>query len=117
MSSEAHKLYIETVGCQMNMLDSEMVVASLRREGYELADNVQDADTILFNTCSVREQAENKTYSALGRLRAEKKNNPHKIIGVMGCMAQKDQTDHLSTGTLRRHRRRSRATATNPLVD
>ena len=91
MSNEAHKLYIETVGCQMNMLDSEMVVASLRREGYELANSVQDADTILFNTCSVREQAENKTYSALGRLRSEKKNNPHKIIGVMGCMAQKDQ--------------------------
>lgn len=88
---QPHKLYIETVGCQMNMLDSEMVVASLRREGYELSDNVADADTILFNTCSVREQAENKTYSALGRLREEKKNNPHKIIGVMGCMAQKDQ--------------------------
>jgi tRNA-2-methylthio-N6-dimethylallyladenosine synthase len=86
-----HKLYIETVGCQMNMLDSEMVVASLRREGYELADSVADADTILFNTCSVREQAENKTYSALGRLREEKKKHPHKIIGVMGCMAQKDQ--------------------------
>jgi tRNA-2-methylthio-N6-dimethylallyladenosine synthase len=86
-----HKLYIETVGCQMNMLDSEMVVASLRREGYELADTVQDADTILFNTCSVREQAENKTYSALGRLRAEKKKHPQKVIGVMGCMAQKDQ--------------------------
>ena len=89
--AKTHKLYIETVGCQMNMLDSEMVVASLRREGYELSDNVGDADTILFNTCSVREQAENKTYSALGRLRAEKKKNPEKIIGVMGCMAQKDQ--------------------------
>lgn len=88
---KTHKLYIETVGCQMNMLDSEMVVASLRREGYELSNNVGDADTILFNTCSVREQAENKTYSALGRLRAEKKNHPDKIIGVMGCMAQKDQ--------------------------
>ena len=86
-----HKLYIETVGCQMNMLDSEMVVASLRRQGYELTNTVADADTILFNTCSVREQAENKTYSALGRLREEKKKNPHKIIGVMGCMAQKDQ--------------------------
>lgn len=85
------KLYIETVGCQMNVLDSEMVVASLRQKGYELSDNVEDADTILFNTCSVREQAENKTYSALGRLRAEKKNHPEKIIGVMGCMAQKDQ--------------------------
>lgn len=90
-TTEPHKLYIETVGCQMNILDSEMVVASLRREGYELSDNVTDADTILFNTCSVREQAENKTYSALGRLRAEKQKNPHKIIGVMGCMAQKDQ--------------------------
>jgi tRNA-2-methylthio-N6-dimethylallyladenosine synthase len=86
-----HKLYIETVGCQMNMLDSEMVVASLRRQGYELTPLIEEADTILFNTCSVREQAENKTYSALGRLRNEKKRNPHKIIGVMGCMAQKDQ--------------------------
>ncbi len=85
------KLYIETVGCQMNMLDSEMVVASLRRKGYELTDSTSDADTILFNTCSVREQAENKTYSALGRLRHEKKTHPQKIIGVMGCMAQKDQ--------------------------
>ena len=88
----ARKLYIETVGCQMNMLDSEMVVASLRRRGYEVTGSVTEADTILFNTCSVREQAENKTYSALGRLRNEKKNNPHKIIGVFGCMAQKDQT-------------------------
>jgi tRNA-2-methylthio-N6-dimethylallyladenosine synthase len=86
-----HRLYIETVGCQMNVLDSEMVVASLRRRGYELADGIADADTILFNTCSVREQAENKTYSALGRLRTEKKKHPHKVIGVMGCMAQKDQ--------------------------
>ena len=85
------KLYIETVGCQMNMLDSEMVVASLRREGYEVTQSVAEADTLLFNTCSVREQAENKTYSALGRLRNEKKKHPHKIIGVMGCMAQKDQ--------------------------
>jgi tRNA-2-methylthio-N6-dimethylallyladenosine synthase len=75
----------------MNMLDSEMVVASLRQRGYVLARGVEDADTILFNTCSVREQAENKTYSALGRLRQEKKKYPHKIIGVMGCMAQKDQ--------------------------
>ena len=75
----------------MNVLDSEMVVADLRRQGYELASSVADADTILFNTCSVREQAENKTYSALGRLKDEKKKHPDKIIGVMGCMAQKDQ--------------------------
>jgi tRNA-2-methylthio-N6-dimethylallyladenosine synthase len=85
------RLYIETVGCQMNVLDSEMVVASLRKRGFELAAELDAADVILFNTCSVREQAENKTYSALGRLRSLKKRHPEKIIGVMGCMAQKDQ--------------------------
>src|SRR6476619_2427305 len=87
----AKRLYIETVGCQMNVLDSEMVVADLRNLGYELASDLSAADVILFNTCSVREQAENKTYSALGRLRSFKKEHPEKIIGVMGCMAQKDQ--------------------------
>jgi tRNA-2-methylthio-N6-dimethylallyladenosine synthase len=86
-----HRLYIETVGCQMNMLDSEMVVADLRKHGYELTTDIQQADTILFNTCSVRQHAEDKVYSALGRLRQAKKQNPEKIIGVMGCMAQKDQ--------------------------
>ncbi|MBM4002097.1 MAG: tRNA (N6-isopentenyl adenosine(37)-C2)-methylthiotransferase MiaB [Planctomycetes bacterium] len=85
------KLYIETVGCQMNVLDSEMVVASLRQRGYTLTGSLDDADTILFNTCSVREQSENKTYSALGRLRQWKLRHPEKVIGVMGCMAQKDQ--------------------------
>jgi tRNA-2-methylthio-N6-dimethylallyladenosine synthase len=85
------KLYIETVGCQMNMLDSELVVASLRKQGYELVASPQQADTILFNTCSVRQHAEDKIYSALGRLKHEKKKNPSKIIGVLGCMAQKDQ--------------------------
>jgi tRNA-2-methylthio-N6-dimethylallyladenosine synthase len=85
------KLYIETVGCQMNMLDSELVVASLRRQGYELVDTPSRADTILFNTCSVRQHAEDKIYSALGRLKHAKSKHPHKIIGVLGCMAQKDQ--------------------------
>lgn len=85
------KLYIETVGCQMNILDSEMVVASLRREGYVLTDSTVEADTVLFNTCSVRQHAEDKIYSALGRLRQHKLKHPEQIIGVMGCMAQKDQ--------------------------
>ncbi len=85
------KLYIETVGCQMNILDSEMVVASLRREGYVLTDSTVDANTVLFNTCSVRQHAEDKVYSALGRLRQHKLKHPEQIIGVMGCMAQKDQ--------------------------
>ena len=85
------KLYIETVGCQMNMLDSELVVAALRQSGYELSDDPKTADTVLFNTCSVREHAEHKIYSSLGRLKFAKRNHPNKVIGVMGCMAQKDQ--------------------------
>lgn len=85
------KLYIETVGCQMNELDSELVVASLRKEGYELTHSAAEADTILFNTCSVRQHAEDKVYSALGRLKNAKREHPHKVIGVLGCMAQKDQ--------------------------
>jgi tRNA-2-methylthio-N6-dimethylallyladenosine synthase len=87
----AKKLYIETVGCQMNVLDSELVVGSLRRQGYELTHEVADADVIFFNTCSVRQHAEDKVYSALGRLRGHKKHYPDKVIGVLGCMAQKDQ--------------------------
>lgn len=85
------RLYIETVGCQMNMLDSELVVAALRKRGYELVDTPKQADTILFNTCSVRQHAEDKIYSALGRLKHAKRLHPDKIIGVLGCMAQKDQ--------------------------
>jgi tRNA-2-methylthio-N6-dimethylallyladenosine synthase len=85
------KLYLETVGCQMNVLDSELVVGSLRRVGYELTHEPTDADVILFNTCSVRQHAEDKIYSALGRLREHKRRHPSKIVGVLGCMAQKDQ--------------------------
>src|SRR5262245_15502265 len=85
------KLYIETVGCQMNVLDSELVVGSLRRQGYELTHEPTDADVILFNTCSVRQHAEDKIYSALGRLRGHKHAHPDKVVGVLGCMAQKDQ--------------------------
>jgi tRNA-2-methylthio-N6-dimethylallyladenosine synthase len=89
MSSK--KLYIETVGCQMNVLDSELVVGSLRRQGYELTHEATHADVILFNTCSVRQHAEDKIYSALGVLRGHKKRHPEKVVGVLGCMAQKDQ--------------------------
>jgi tRNA-2-methylthio-N6-dimethylallyladenosine synthase len=85
------KLYIETVGCQMNVLDSELVVGTLRRQGYELTHDPADADVIFFNTCSVRQHAEDKVYSALGRLRSHMQRHPDKVLGVLGCMAQKDQ--------------------------
>jgi tRNA-2-methylthio-N6-dimethylallyladenosine synthase len=85
------RLYIETVGCQMNVLDSEMIVASLRRHGYELVPEASQADALLFNTCSVREHAEEKIYSSLGKLKHLKRRHPEKIVAVLGCMAQKDQ--------------------------
>lgn len=85
------KVFIETVGCQMNVLDSELVVGALKRQGYTLTDVPHEADVILFNTCSVREHAEEKVYSALGRVAGRKKQNPDTVIGVIGCMAQKDQ--------------------------
>ena len=85
------KLYLETVGCQMNVLDSELVVGSMRGHGYELTETADGADVILFNTCSVRQHAEDKIYSALGRLRNYKTTHESAIIGVLGCMAQKDQ--------------------------
>src|SRR3954462_10229924 len=85
------KLYIETVGCQMNVLDSELVVGGLRRVGYSLTTTPADADLILFNTCSVRQHAEDKIYSSLGRLRSLKARHPERDVGVLGCMALKDQ--------------------------
>src|SRR6266480_3571273 len=91
MHDRTKTLFIETVGCQMNVLDSELVVGSLRRHGYELTETPADADLILFNTCSVRQHAEDKIYSALGRVRALKRRHPERVVGVLGCMAQKDQ--------------------------
>ncbi|MCA9262936.1 MAG: tRNA (N6-isopentenyl adenosine(37)-C2)-methylthiotransferase MiaB [Planctomycetales bacterium] len=91
MGGMSKKLYIETWGCQMNVLDSEMVVASLRHHGYELTSHAKAADTVLLNTCSVRQLAEDKVYSSLGRVRILKENNPELVVGVMGCMAQREQ--------------------------
>ena len=83
--------YIETVGCQMNVLDSELASAALLRAGFLRAESLAAADVILFNTCSVRRHAEDKVYSALGRLKNWKEENTDRVLGVLGCMAQKDQ--------------------------
>lgn len=85
------RVYIRTVGCQMNVLDSEMVIADLKRHGYNVVDSPRQADCVLYNTCSIRENAEEKIYSALGKIRELKQRHPDKLIGVIGCMAQKDQ--------------------------
>src|ERR1700691_1575725 len=83
-------LYLETFGCQMNVLDSELVLGQLRAHGYQSVEDREQADVILFNTCSVREHAEQKVWSRLGELRGRKANDPGLIIGVIGCMAERD---------------------------
>jgi len=85
---ETKKLYIHTFGCQMNVQDSEKMAALLLNSGYETTDDMERADLIIVNTCSIREKAEQKIYSQLGRYRAVKELNPRLIIGVGGCLAQ-----------------------------
>ena len=84
------KLYMETFGCQMNVLDSELVLSQLRAQGYASTDDRNDADVIIYNTCSVREHAEQKVWSRLGELRERKQNEPGLVIGVIGCMAERE---------------------------
>jgi tRNA-2-methylthio-N6-dimethylallyladenosine synthase len=87
------KLFLETFGCQMNVLDSELVLGQLRGQGYQSTQSRDDADVIIYNTCSVREHAEQKVWSRLGELKDRKAKDPNLIIGVIGCMAERDGTD------------------------
>ena len=85
------KVHLETMGCQMNRLDSELVIGALRAAGHELIDDRCDADVVLYNTCSVRRHAEQKVYSRLGADGKRKANHrPRLIVGVLGCMAQRE---------------------------
>ena len=88
MSPVQKRLYIHTIGCQMNVYDSQQISRLLKPLGYELAPTEDDADLIIVNTCSVREKAEQKAFSLLGRLAALKKKKPGMIIAVGGCVAQ-----------------------------
>lgn len=83
-----NRVYIKTYGCQMNERDSEAVAAMLRGKGYAMVDNEKEADVVLLNTCSVRDQAEQKAIGKAGHLAKRKRKDPNFIIGVMGCMAQ-----------------------------
>src|SRR6187401_2409342 len=76
----------------MNVLDSELVLGQLRAQGYESTEDRDRADVIIYNTCSVREHAEQKVWSRLGELRDRKKAEPGLVIGVIGCMAEREGT-------------------------
>ena len=86
------KLLIETYGCQMNVADSEVVASVMQMAGYETTENIDEADAVLLNTCSVRDNAEQKIYhrlEALNALRRQRKEKGSLIIGVLGCMAER----------------------------
>ncbi|KTC93008.1 tRNA (N6-isopentenyl adenosine(37)-C2)-methylthiotransferase MiaB [Legionella drozanskii] len=90
----AKKLFIKTNGCQMNEYDSsKMAEVLLQSHGLEKTDNVEEADVILLNTCSIREKAQEKVFSQLGQWREYKKNNPNVVIGVGGCVASLEGAD------------------------
>jgi tRNA-2-methylthio-N6-dimethylallyladenosine synthase len=82
------KYYLKTYGCQMNVHDSEKIAGIFTESGYEHSGDVKDADVIVINTCSVRQKAEQKVYSELGRLKSIKEKNPHLKIAVAGCIAE-----------------------------
>ncbi len=83
------KYYIETYGCQMNVADSEVVASILGDAGYEPVRDIKLADLILVNTCSIRENAEQRVWGRLDLFRSEKRKRPQVIVGVLGCMAER----------------------------
>lgn len=83
------KVYIETYGCQMNVNDSEVVASIMQSNGYAITENLNEADVILINTCSIRDNAEQRVWGRLDNLRMEKKKRPNLLVGVIGCMAER----------------------------
>ncbi|MBQ8098909.1 MAG: tRNA (N6-isopentenyl adenosine(37)-C2)-methylthiotransferase MiaB [Bacteroidaceae bacterium] len=92
------KLYIETYGCQMNVADSETVASIMQMAGYELTDQLKEAQAVFLNTCSVREKAEQKILHRLEALEAERHTGHSFIIGVLGCMAERAKQELLDSG-------------------
>lgn len=83
------KLYLESYGCQMNFSDSEVVASILSQDGYETTRNMDEADVILLNTCSIRENAEQRVRNRLTEFKIKKENNPNLVVGILGCMAER----------------------------
>jgi tRNA-2-methylthio-N6-dimethylallyladenosine synthase len=94
------KVYIETYGCQMNVADSEVVISILSRAGYEPTENIKEAGLILINTCSIRDNAEQRIWGRLKAISHLKKQNNDLKIGIIGCMAERLKEKLLETDQL-----------------
>lgn len=95
ITTKMKKLFIETYGCQMNVADSEVVASVMKMAGYELCESVDEADAVFLNTCSVRDNAEQKVLNRLDTLHAMTRKGRRMIIGVLGCMAERVKEDLL----------------------
>ncbi|MEO8233609.1 MAG: tRNA (N6-isopentenyl adenosine(37)-C2)-methylthiotransferase MiaB [Ignavibacteriota bacterium] len=90
---QRNNVYIETYGCQMNLADTEIVLGILKKQGYDVTDNPKNADVVLLNTCSIRENAEQRIYGRIGNLKTLKEKNPTLVLGILGCMAERLRKD------------------------
>ena len=88
-----NNIYIETYGCQMNVADTELVLGILKNHGYEVTKEPKEADVVLLNTCSIRDNAEQRIYGRLGNFKTLKKSKPELLIGILGCMAERLRKD------------------------
>lgn len=87
------KVYVETYGCQMNVADTEIVLGILKKNNYEVVDNPANADVVLLNTCSIRDNAEQRIYGRLGNFKNLKNSKPELVVGILGCMAERLRKD------------------------
>ncbi|MCX4262825.1 MAG: tRNA (N6-isopentenyl adenosine(37)-C2)-methylthiotransferase MiaB [Alistipes sp.] len=89
LTGAGRKLFIETYGCQMNVGDSEIVVSIMQQHGYIYTDRAEEADVVLINTCSIRDNAEQRIWGRLSEMRRLRKQRPSLVVGVIGCMAER----------------------------
>ena len=88
-ADDNRKLFIETYGCQMNVADSEVIASVMQMAGYSVADTLEEADAVFMNTCSIRDNAEQKILNRLEFFHSLKKKKKNLIVGVLGCMAER----------------------------
>src|SRR5690349_7644383 len=91
-TGKSRKLYLESYGCQMNFSDSEIVASILKKEGFDTTSDINEADLVFLNTCSIRDKAEQTVRSRLAQINGLKKQKPEMMVGVLGCMAERLKT-------------------------
>ncbi|MBR4849569.1 MAG: tRNA (N6-isopentenyl adenosine(37)-C2)-methylthiotransferase MiaB [Alistipes sp.] len=98
LKGEGKKIFIETYGCQMNVGDSEIVVSIMQKEGYFYTEKIEEADIILINTCSIRDNAEQRIWGRLNEMRRLRRKKPSLLVGIIGCMAERLKEELLEEG-------------------